>query len=499
MALVSESMSVQVVDWMSTQSCLQRSMSGFTRFFHPGFTYSSIPPYATKNKQFEIFLSDFPQLDDFGVMCKRITCLNDTRKRLNFSVEAFLRALDLHTEMIKERMSKGEISPLSTDWIHVINFVQFCKSQVFQLVLGSIVLTRNRFFSFSGRMMHTFTRGWDETEFIPVIKIIVKYFALKKALTTILNARDVSEFTKLPLALEMRTRLTLRGLVWDLVGDDFAHRASWVLATINHLIGNHARQQAIFFLTVFGFVCEDSVDHWDEPSEMTVSQKLMFEELNNHTDWQAYIEWAPSDFHEGKNMFAVLSQAICSCMSYNQQWKDSILTDVLDEMFCIPGPWLRENIAGFLLFCSEQLIMAYVGDLIVTEDEEKLDHAARLVTDMIIMSHRFDNELSHKKGIGKVFDQVSVPLILHSDCHSCLYFFQLCLLGSHDLRLRFHSKIWEAIEDHLEGEDGLDLDETEVAFEILRTFGTHLMRNAFNEKSNDDGAADQNDQERLEE
>ena len=78
-------------------------------------------------------------------------------------------------------------------------------------------------------------------------------------------------------------------------------------------------------------------------------------------------------------------------------------------------------------------------------------------------------------------------------------FFQLCLLGSHDLRLRFHSKIWEAIEDHLEGEDGLDLDETEVAFEILRTFGTHLMRNAFNEKSNDDGAADQNDQERLEE
>ena len=131
MALVSESMSVQVVDWMSTQSCLQRSMSGFTRFFHPGFTYSSIPPYATKNKQFEIFLSDFPQLDDFGVMCKRITCLNDTRKRLNFSVEAFLRALDLHTEMIKERMSKGEISPLSTDWINVINFVQFCKSTCF--------------------------------------------------------------------------------------------------------------------------------------------------------------------------------------------------------------------------------------------------------------------------------------------------------------------------------------------------------------------------------
>ena len=258
-------------------------------------------------------------------------------------------------------------------------------------------------------MLHTFTRGWDETEFVPVIKIMVKYFGVKKALTTILKAKDVNEFTNLPLALEMRTRLTLRGLVWDMVGDDFAHRASWVLATINQLIGNHARQQAIFFLTVFGFVCEDSADHWGEPSEMTVAQKLMFEELNNHTDWQAYIEWAPGDFHEGKNMFSILSQAICSCMSYNQQWKDSIMTDILDEMFCIPGPWMRENIAGFLLFCSEQLIMTYVGDLIVTEDEEKLDKAARLVTDMIIMSHRFDNELSHKKGIGKVFDQVGVP------------------------------------------------------------------------------------------
>lgn len=97
-------------------------------------------------------------------------------------------------------------------------------------------------------MLHTFTRGWDETEFVPVIKIMVKYFGVKKALTTILKAKDVNEFTNIPLALEMRTRLTLRGLVWDMVGDDFAHRASWVLATINQLIGNHARQQAIFFL-----------------------------------------------------------------------------------------------------------------------------------------------------------------------------------------------------------------------------------------------------------
>ena len=41
------------------------------------------------------------------------------------------------------------------------------------------------------------------------------------------------------------------------------------------------------------------------------------------------------------------------------------------------------------------------------------------------------------------------------------------MIGSPDLRSRFHCKIWEAIEGHLEGEDGLDIEETEVAFEIL--------------------------------
>ena len=384
MALVSELMNVQVVNWMNTKSCLQRSLRHFTPFFHPGFSYGLTPPFITKIKQLEIFLSNFPsQLDEFGVMCKRITCLTDTKKRLSFSVEAFLRVLDWHTEMIQNQISTNQIGYLTKNWIHVMNLVQFM------------------------RMMHTLMRGWDESEFVPVIKIIVKYFRLAKGLTQILNAETLTDFTNLPLKLEMKTRLCMRGLVWDFVGDDFAHRASWVLATIKQLIGPNARQQAIFFLSVFGYACEDSGDHWEEPSEMTISQKMMFEEINNHTDWQAYVEWAPSDFHEGKNMFAVLSQVICSCMSYNKQWKDSILTDVLDQLFTVPGPWLRENIAGFLLFCSEQLIMTYIGDMIVTEDEEKLEVAARLVTDMIIMSHRFDNELSCKKGIGKVFDQVS--------------------------------------------------------------------------------------------
>ena len=135
-------------------------------------------------------------------------------------------------------------------------------------------------------------------------------------------------------------------------------------------------------------------------------ERHMLEEIHNHTFWEAYVDWIPDDFYEGKSMYAVLAAAICSCMSYSQIWSDSMMTDVLDKMFTVPDTWLRENVAGFLLFCSETLILTYIGDLINTADDEKLNKAARLVTDMIIMSYRFDNQLSNKRGIGKVFEKV---------------------------------------------------------------------------------------------
>jgi hypothetical protein len=48
-----------------------------------------------------------------------------------------------------------------------------------------------------------------------------------------------------------------------------------------------------------------------------------------------------------------------------------------------------------------------------TGDEDKIGHAAKLIVNMIVMSHKFDNELSHEKGVGKVFDTVrDCPLSL---------------------------------------------------------------------------------------
>ena len=38
--------------------------------------------------------------------------------------------------------------------------------------------------------------------------------------------------------------------------------------------------------------------------------------------------------------------------------------------------------------------------------KEKYEKATLLLLDMIIMSDRFDNELTSEKGVGKVFDKV---------------------------------------------------------------------------------------------
>ena len=54
-------------------------------------------------------------------------------------------------------------------------------------------------------------------------------------------------------------------------------------------------------------------------------------------------------------------------------------------------------------FFSIQLILHYIGEMILKEKYEK---ATLLLLDMIIMSDRFDNELTSEKGVGKVFDKV---------------------------------------------------------------------------------------------
>ncbi len=113
-------------------------------------------------------------------------------------------------------------------------------------------------------------------------------------------------------------------------------------------------------------------------------------------------------------MFYTLAQAVCSCMTAVSWWKEQMLVSVLDQLFCVPSPWRRENVAGFLLFCSEKLILEYLQRKLDKSGDGKsvfsrgnnVRLVARLLVDMIVVSYRFDNELSRDRGIGKIFDSV---------------------------------------------------------------------------------------------
>ena len=61
-------------------------------------------------------------------------------------------------------------------------------------------------------------------------------------------------------------------------------------------------------------------------------------------------------------MFYTLAQAICSCINItqNQSWRREMLHKVLDKLFNIPFSWKRDNVAGFLLFCSEKVNVTYI-------------------------------------------------------------------------------------------------------------------------------------------
>ena len=83
---------------------------------------------------------------------------------------------------------------------------------------------------------------------------------------------------------------------------------------------------------------------------------------------------------------------------------------------------------------------------------------------MIIMSHRFQNEFSSDKGIGKVMEK-------------------LLLIGNREIRLKFQSKLWDAVQDHF-----LNADEDEVSegLEVLTEFGSYLVEKTIFMKKNPD-------------
>ena len=147
---------------MKTSLCLNRGTRTFDSIYAPGATLKkSSPSYPNypDNKAVILleYLKEGPKLNELAILCKRVTCLVNTPERVRFSVEIFNSCFSRHKEILQGQLMKNE-KDLSNDWIKAMHSIQFM------------------------RMLHTLTRGWDESEFFKVLKILDKEYQVTNRL-----------------------------------------------------------------------------------------------------------------------------------------------------------------------------------------------------------------------------------------------------------------------------------------------------------------------------
>ena len=78
-------------------------------------------------------------------------------------------------------------------------------------------------------MLHSFIRGWDESEFPPLLKELDRRFGIKAKAARLFAVAETGDIdmggSGKILASEMELRLFARCLTWDLAGNDYGHRA----------------------------------------------------------------------------------------------------------------------------------------------------------------------------------------------------------------------------------------------------------------------------------
>lgn len=443
-SLASEGCRLLVADWIPTKQCVSRSV--------PAITNDDIASSGNDHMAGVLnHLQGGSKFNPFAILVKRMTCLLNTRERITYAFNIFNQCMagkltppheepDVEHEVTQKakRMRLSSVSSekaeenVSKDWKYTVHVIQFFT------------------------MLHTFVRGWDDSEFPLLLDEISDRFNMKKKINSLIECCKKGK--DLPLATEMELRLLTRCLSWDVAGNDYGHRAAWLLAILEYFVGEDHKQQAMVFLLMFGPACQDAQDHYDQPESLSPSKIMLLAELNNHTDWERFAESIPEDFYEGKEMFYSLAQAVCSCISASSEWKDQHVNNVLHEMFSIPLKWKRENIAGFLLFCSEALILHYIERKLDSGKEDQIKEAGRILVDMVIISHKFDNSIESDRGIGKVFD----------------------IIGKYPKGVT-QEKLIEAIADaaFLElRERKLELDEGEH-YTVLKSLMKHLLKRTF--------------------
>jgi len=394
----------------------------------------------------------WPVMAGFAVLVKRLTALQSTHERLVWAFRVFDSALEIGESAAADKARKdatitchlhGRFSPWpaeSCDWRETLRTLRMAA------------------------MMHTFTLGWDNSELPAVVRILDGHYGLTDALDRASKASDNGDVN---VCAEMRMRLVIRAFSWEMAGEDYAHRAHWLISFAERLVGNNVQKQAILFYMAFGPACPDG-DHLEDPDTVCVGCLKLMGELNNHADWTRFASETPVDFHEGKEMFYNLAQAVCCCMTAVKAWAERSMVDVLDGLFSSfeqGRVWKRENVAGFLLFCSEKLILEYLRAKLVAaagDDEDTYgevhDVGQRLI-DMIVMSYRFDNDMTAERGIGKIFDAI---------CQRPPAFLERSLL---------FKCIWHSLCNEFE-ESEMDADDEDL-IDVMASLGGHVMKRAY--------------------
>lgn len=184
-ALASNALRMFVADWINSKGCLKR----ITELPEPDEGLLSVMKVSDALKH----LSDPSQpAYRFSILCKRLTCLLATGDRIQFAFKMFHRVLSYQLENAPDQDQR------SKDWSTTLFITQYCG------------------------MIHAFTRGWDESEFASLIKVLDARFDIGEKLKSFLaqNNRD-----DVCVASEMRIRLLLRSLTWDFAGKDYGHKA----------------------------------------------------------------------------------------------------------------------------------------------------------------------------------------------------------------------------------------------------------------------------------
>ena len=126
-----------------------------------------------------LYLSTQPKLDEYGVLCKRLTCLSHTDQRMQFAFTAFDYCLHRHCDLVEAQIKANTLMPASQDWIGCIHLLQFMK------------------------MMHTFTRGWESGELSSLLQQLDTSFKISDDLITV-STFDRTSITDVKLFLHLK-------------------------------------------------------------------------------------------------------------------------------------------------------------------------------------------------------------------------------------------------------------------------------------------------------